>query len=656
LTLTSELRRIKADGVSFTPLAATLRDQFGTAVIGDTIRFGTPSNRGVTRAFKITDESGVALDTLWGGGIPNDPDPSDSSLVVARYARWGLYDTVMVRIDPAADVESVVLSAGGQDRIVAGADSIGLTVTCRYDDASLVSGLPAEFFADCGFFTFQTIVLQDGHLSVNQYWKDCNAISPANTRYQIYCVVQGIESNRIEMLVDPGPARKLHIVAAQTIVPARSQVDFTIQVQDTFNNNVRDGVAVICSTSAGQLSHNLASTDIDGRAHIVLSTGTQAGPVTVKAQLGSAGAADSTVVQVLPGNANSIQLELNPLSVEAAGTGGQSSSQLRALVRDANNNPAPDGIWVTFDIAAGGLPGGGININNEGLSDSAQTTNGLAVVTLNAGTALGPFTIIARTMVEGEEIRAQSSAGSVVSGPPASIVIYPSEIADDGGGSIWDLEVSALVLDALNNAVRCSVAVFFEVTPDTAQILSASVGTCNLDKNGVRRAGTAYTTLRYLSPATNQQIAITARTAAPNPVQATILFQLPIQTPFLDLICTPNAWNFTERNVNPSQIWCTAYVQDDHETFINGAEVVFTTQRGRLYSAATGGTEITDGRRFTGPAGSSPQNTSGMCFVWLRGDEDFVFPGPVPEVTCEVRAEVEGYGSANESVVVNFQH
>ncbi|MBL0059982.1 MAG: hypothetical protein IPP40_00380 [bacterium] len=41
--------------------------------------------------------------------IPNDQDPTDSSKVVARYERWGIRDTVNVRVVPASGIGTVNL-------------------------------------------------------------------------------------------------------------------------------------------------------------------------------------------------------------------------------------------------------------------------------------------------------------------------------------------------------------------------------------------------------------------------------------------------------------------------------------------------------------------------------------------------------------------
>ncbi|MBI5059604.1 hypothetical protein HZB60_07495 [candidate division KSB1 bacterium] len=655
LSVSTNISRINADGcVTNATITATLEDAYGVAVPNDTIYFGTPGGVGSISSFGITDSSGVVQRILCGGGIPNSIDPNDSALVIARYPKWGLADTVHVRIDPAANVGNVILSASRYSG-TAGQDSIALQLLAAYDNGNRINGLFAYLYKECGTFAVDSVEIRNGAFISPVYWTVCTNVTPPSDPAEMYAMVRGVESNHLQFIIDPGPARMVSIVAELPVVPVNGTVGFIAQVQDSLANNVRDGEAVTfttTSTSGTLTPQSPISTDINGQARVTLNTGVTAGSVTVKVELGAV-AVDSTVIFVTSGSANTILLEVTPPSVEVAGTGGQSSTTLTARVRDANNNAAPDGIRVGFRIIGGELLGG-ININNHGFSDSSTTANGIAVATLNAGTIPGPFSVQACCVAEdGQTICASASNGSVVAGPPASIDIGVDEVGDDAGAA-WDLEVNALVLDQYNNAVRCSVAVFFEVDPDTAQILSANVIVCNADKNGDHRPGVAYTILRYNSQATFETISITARTAAPGAVSATELFTLPMQEPLLDLICTPNAWHYGQRT-DPSQIQCVAMVQDGNSVPINGATVVFTTQRGAFFPTATGGSEIINGRRNTGPV-ANPLFLNGQAFVWLRAFEQYVFASPLEtERTVEVRAEVEGYGEAVDAVIVNFQ-
>ena len=168
-----------------------------------------------------------------------------------------------------------------------------------------------------------------------------------------------------------------------------------------------------------------------------------------------------TSCQVTPGSANSLTAGLVPSSLSAQGSGGQDWSQIQANVFDANGNAVPDGVWVRFLLINGPV---GANINSNGALDSAQTASGLAVATLNAGTGLGTVAVSVCIRVEGNETCVPIS-GSIVAGPPAEIDMGLDEVGEDAGGGAWDVEISALVKDALQNVVLDNTVVFFEVSP-----------------------------------------------------------------------------------------------------------------------------------------------------------------------------------------------
>ncbi|MBL0059984.1 MAG: hypothetical protein IPP40_00390 [bacterium] len=241
-----------------------------------------------------------------------------------------------------------------------------------------------------------------------------------------------------------------------------------------------------------------------------MNPGTTSGIALVKAFLTTGGDTAVTSCQVSPGSANSLTASLVPSSLSAQGSGGQDWSQIQAHVFDANGNAVPDGVWVRFILINGPV---GANINSNGALDSAQTASGLAVATLNAGTGLGTVQVNVCIRVEGEETCVPVT-GSIVAGPPAEIDMGLDEVGEDAGGGAWDVEISALVKDALQNVVLDGTVVFFEVAPpELAQVLSTAVVVGNVNQDGDTHPGVAYSTLRYNSLATNSTVQITASTA-----------------------------------------------------------------------------------------------------------------------------------------------
>ncbi|MBU0507582.1 Ig-like domain-containing protein [bacterium] len=641
LDLYSPVRVVRADrGVTRAPLRATLKNQHGVAVSGDTVYFAAP-HLGEVGAFGITNNSGIALDTFQGGGVPS-AHPLDSAYVIARYLRWGLVDTVRIFVAPAAMIETISLRASSLVG-VAGVDSTALHVDVYYDDGSRVDNVPIRFFRTCGVLSVNEDTLDNGTVD-NVYWKFCNTTTDDTTRALVWCQVLSHTSDTLEFTVEPGPARRIRVQAAASIIPINEQLSCWAFVRDSLNNLVRQGVPVMFTTTLGTLSpQSPVQTDAQGRAFVTLSPGTQAGQTTIRGSIASEAFVDSTIVTIQSGTVASIQLEVPNPSPQVRGTGGQDWTQILAYVKDANGNPAPDGQWVTFQILAAPV---GCMINARGPLDSAQTAAGLATVTFNSGTQAGPVEIEARAFTGTDTIRARASNITVVAGPPNSIDIQPTDNGTDADGAAWDVVVSAMVRDVYNNPVRNGIAVFFEIQPDTASIQSDTVFT----GNGPGRPGMAYTTLRYLSAATNQIVLITGRTAGTNSVSETVTYKLPIQQPAINLYCDWTSWHFIAQG-DPCQITCTAEVRDGHNVLINGAKVNYSAQRGRLYLTCSGGTPRS--YNFTGPPYHAENGKTSLC---LREQATFIFPDQFTvEITGDVTVEVEGFSQAIDSQIINFR-
>jgi hypothetical protein len=637
LTLTTDRLLIRADNcISRAIMRATLKDAFGTAIVGDTVKFGTQIS-GSTPPYAITDSLGIATVQFCEFNVPTT-EP-DSAMVIARYEPWGLFDTVRVWIAEAADVGSVSLGASAPTG-TAGVDSSALNVFAQFTDGTPVDGYWAVFYAQpCGSFTLDSVLLHQGRGPDSAFYKFCASI-PAQLP-EVWVVVDGVESNHLNFTVNPGPASSIDLSA-----PSTANLNELVQVQclvvDSFNNPVSQGQVVLFSTSLGAINPPIGQTNAQGVAIVNFNPGTTAGQAVINASVNTI--LDSTVVAIISGSANTITLSVSATSLDVTGTGGQDWSQLMANVFDANGNPVPDGTWVTFTLL-NYPPGGGANINDHGIIDSAQTSNGTATVTLNAGTVQGPVRFQACVDVGGTERCASFDGITIVAGPPFQVFLYPDEIGVDAIGGAWDLEVACLVVDLYQNPVRDGVAVFMEVLPDqAAQILSQNVSTGNPDINGDSRPGLAYTTLRYLSPNTFQLVTLRARTA--NNVQTERPFILPLQDGFVDLRCDPGSWHFIADGPE-CQIRCDAEVQDGHDVDITGATVFYYTDRGRLYNNQNGNGD---------PVSFAITGTDGIATLWLVDTAPFIFPDPlIVEIPGPVNVEVVGYSQATDNFTINFR-
>lgn len=638
LHLTSDRDTIPADNcVTRAHLTAILQNQLGIPITNDTVWFAY-SNGGSTNSMAVTDSQGFARMDFC-GILPSVDAPN---YAVAIYPRLALYDTTYIWITPALQVTEVNLTVGSQSGLHAGVDSTSVTPQVFYEDGSRVSGLTIYFNTTCGTFTADSAILVNGTVS-NIYYRACPTIGTP----LVWATVNDVSSEVLMMGIIPGAARYIQQILANSPSIYLGQTDSVhALITDSLHNPVVAGVQVSFSTNLGTVNPPIPQTGDDGRAWTLFTPGTQAGQANIRAQLG--GVVDSIAITVISGQPNTIQLTAIPTSIQVQGTGGISTSQLRANVNDANGNPVPDGTLVTFRVMPGN-PGGGVNINNHGLQDTALTAGGLAVATLNAGTNPGPVQVQACTMVNGNNICALNTSINIVSGPPANITIYPTNVGVDIGGSGWEVEISAYVVDALNNPVRDETAVFFEVYPDTAQIVSDSVFVGNPNSNGDVHEGVCYARLRYNSNATFETVFITARTGEQNPISEQIDYVLPLQEPAISLNCLPDNWCFDIRGT-PCRVACNVVVTDGHSVRINGALIDFGTQRGQFYTQQNGGTATN--QAITGPNGNPP-GEMGQTALWLRGSSVEMFPDPlVPEASNQVTVEVHGYPAATDAQLI----
>ncbi len=342
---------------------------------------------------------------------------------------------------------------------------------------------------------------------------------------------------------------------------------------------------------------------------------------------------------------------------------GSGNYSVSAYVRDIVSEPVPDQSWVYFLLSDYPDNWENVRINDsDGTEpgnpygapfDSAMTNSGIAMVSVNIGDNFGPTELLVWAY-QHPELRGTPEADSVlatytgisqpVAGAPYSIHISVDERGEDGGGSIWLLEVAALVLDRFNHPVQDSIVVAFEVSDDIATIGGEGAPyTGNLNRDGSSIPGVANTILAYNSSATNDSIDIYATVLSHGGelVYGELLdFNLPLQGGGAVLYADPANWDFEWGN--PALNHITIYVYDDHNHCINDQLVRFLCSKGQYYSQA-GPAPINE--KITGPSNLGPpdQDDCGWANNYLRTTFDEAFPDPnILESTLEVGAEIVG--------------
>ncbi len=259
-------------------------------------------------------------------------------------------------------------------------------------------------------------------------------------------------------------------------------------------------------------------TTVDGQAVTTYTAGSTAGVVYIKATGGQPGSHFSAEVALsLTSNDSVHSISLTPSwqTVQVRGTGGIEFSQLTAATFDAKGNPAPQGREIEFLITAG--PGGGEAINGDPVGPVSAITdaNGVAAVTLNAGSASGTVRVLARS---GAVVTAATQL-TIRSGPPAYISIGAS---DCNVPSILTVnatnDVVALVVDQWGNEVPDSTSVWFGCEQGLIEGADAT-------NPSITQRGTAHTTWHSGAPKNDGYVWYWAQTSGGTVVDTSFFYE-----------------------------------------------------------------------------------------------------------------------------------
>ena len=412
-----------------------------------------------------------------------------------------------------------------------------------------------------------------------------------------------------------------------------------------------------------------AITDGSGHASVTLSPGVEAGlaEITVTIETASGQIRGNATVTFISGRPNSIELFADPLHVAVAGTGGNSTSTIRAEIRDANGNLVGIPTPVTFELLNEPAEPEGCNINDHGQSDVSMTNGGVATVSLNAGTQIGGKVIRAYTWRDEEHqdiVSVVLSTMAVISGPAHSLDIDLDEEGDDADGGAWRMQVSARVYDAHHNPVANNIPVVFSVEPEIASISAGFTG--NQSWSNVSEPGLAYATIVYQSAQTFSEVRITATVATPDgQISGEKEHILPLQEGILELYLDPGNWMFDRNRPNDLctiRIW--AVLKDGHQALINNAPILFRSEKGMFSWYNFQRREYVlfypdQVRKYSGVVNNVHEEAPGQATVYIRGVmDDFFLEDFSVTASCQLEAYVEGYEdvSADPQFIILNRH
>ncbi len=678
--LNSSTNYIYADnGVSHAIVRAVLKDEDNQAVEGASIVF-TSNNNGTINSPLITDSLGIVRAAFSDIGIPSYDALGERApcTITATCLEYRVEQSLEIDIRPMEAVDNIVLAAGKSSMRAGSGDTTWVRATCflnpeRTQVAPQGTWVWFEINEGMGSFHRSHVNVGDNGIAESIYIGG-NQIGQATLQARVVNYDGGeqeeIYSNEVYIDLVPGPPASMSVSVTPTVLRVGVEGELAtviVTVTDSFGNPVRNGsVLVQFSATLGAIEPPIAVVD-SGRVVAILTPGVEAGVsiITITIQIPDReDLTAQTAVSFIAGGGASIELSAHPLHIQVAGTGGVSTSTLRAIVRDANGNLVEVPTRVIFDLITHDEPPEAGNINGTYDSDTVLTSNGVAVATLNAGSKTGPQLIRAYTLdAEGNPTGVQATLSTVMvgSGPPEAINVDVNGEGIDAGGGAWTIEVAALVHDAYRNAVPDSIPIVFAILEENIGIISSGF-TGNSGINGRPTPGVAYATLTYNSNNTFRPVTIRAycRTLQVDSVGGDLEYILPLQRGQLSLHADPDNWMFDRDEPDEMcdiRVW--AILRDGHGVLINNAPILFGSNRGRYWYDTRAGDDVdfeqfapNPVRRQTGPLndGRTPnerqndEDERGHAVVWLRGVMDDFFLDPFTlEVVVQLQAQVEGY-------------
>jgi len=681
LTLNTDRQSIYADnGLTKASLTAVLKDADYQALAGRQVIF--TATHGSVNSPVTTDSMGIARAELVDIGLPS-VDPNDNpepAVVIVKYNPMGLQAQVEIMILERNPVDMITLSAAANQMTAGSNDSCSARATCILENGDRApDGTMVNFRAQIGRFTQDAVTVIGGFgVAETFYIAGNNVGTDVLTAFVVNVDGDTVVSNEWMITLLPGPPNNVRVSADPTSLPTNDPSAFstiTATVSDTANNPVEEGTMVTFETTLGSIDPN-ATTDDAGQAKVRLVPGVAAGIALVTATVVTPAGpiTGQTTVRFISGQPNSIELTADPLLIQVVGTGGIETSTLRATVRDPNGNlMTATPVTVVFELIHEPPQPEGCNINNRGQLDSSNTSNGVAVVSLNSGTQIGGKLIRAYTWRDIETrqdtVQAVLSTVAVVSGPPYHLDIDVNDDGNDAGGGTWFIEVSAKVWDIFRNPVADRIPVVFSVNPEIASINPGYTG--NVGQAGSSEPGLAYSNMYYHSSNTFDTLTISAEVqTAGGAITGEREHTLPMQEGHLDLYVDPANWMFPnggEGHGPLARIRTWVVLKDGHDILINNGPILFTSVRARFYwyNWSRHRDEMfypAPSKKYTGwrpPKHIEHNEDDGKATVFLLAEEADIFLDPFTlEVNVQFNAEVEGYDdvSADPAFVLFTRH
>jgi len=643
--ITADFDTIYADnGITYSEIEVLVKDDQGFAVTGETVSFRV--DIGNILAHIPTDSSGIAETTFW------DDGEVGVATIEAFVGDASAEVTVWIEEIPEIDPDEFYLDINSNDInidevILVRAHAKNTLGEFVPDGTIIVFQTTKGFFQTFDAIPLGTVVQAPTTSGVAQTYFN------AGTQADV-AVLSALISDLIvteDITIHPGSPKNMFLKALnengeeQYIIPVNSNEVLNIQakVQDKYGNLVESGLhSVNFETTLGTIQPAMSPID-SGYAYSEFSPGITAGIAEISAVSDSAAA--TAFITVTSDDVYSIEFDFSgQIDIHIQGTGGQESFELMVNLYDMNGNLIDESLTVWFQLMSYPV---GMNINNVGVIDSTQSTNGHAVVSINSGSASGTASVKAWAFNdEGIEISSTKSNIVVHAGPTNSIDISVGDQSTgvNVGGGYWSIECAALLNDISGNPVDYGTAVWFSLpeAPSWSTIVAESyVG--NVNANGDSLDGVAYSSLIFEGSHSNEQLLIKVESAG---VDSNVVFTdstyitLPIQFPIIDLAAVPQHLDWViEGDMSPKETVINVQVLDGQNNPLDDVELIFSTTLGEPmndlgqpdYFGITGEINGVHGRinkivqyqkyECPPPTLTGPGSTSGTVTVQILGSQ-----------------------------------
>ncbi|MFQ6113148.1 MAG: invasin domain 3-containing protein [bacterium] len=414
---------------------AYLFDQVGQPVAGELIEF-TTSIGTIVPTSSTTNDSGVATT------IFTAPAQTGEAIITGHYGT-SQKRTVTVEVKETAP-QSITLIPEAESLLANGLSTTTIRSIWLGDGGEPLKGIPVTFEASVGIITSSAVTDSFGVAEATL----TSAASRVDTVAQI--TARGFGTSAATQVLFKGISFTMSASPVNIIADGRSTSRITVVLKETSSDFAVGNASINFGADLGTIP-NSATTNASGVATVELTSSTQTGVATVTAVYGQA---LTETIQVIfdASRPTYLNVSAEPPVILAD---NQSTSSIKAVVSDQNNNPVPDGIQVNFEI-----------IDGTGTIESKKvTTAGMAVSTLTSGTQPDTAAILVRVSQLSDTVTVRYVVGEAAT---ITVVADSTSLPADG---ITSTSVIAYVFDAADNPVVDGTMVSFvadvgDITPN----------------------------------------------------------------------------------------------------------------------------------------------------------------------------------------------